>query len=348
MSEAKLPTLSEFFDQRFVRVWIDGNNLDSKTRRSYYESMKLWNLYSGNPSLSDIDDLKIADFKFALAKHRGKKPGSVLQPSSIAKHCTQLDTIFKLTGPRTRSNKLGQRLLLEPPFIDSPKVKKNPPKSVWSIDELRAMYTAADGMTKPVVEGMTTPHFWRTLIAIGWFVGLRIYELLHFSKQMIEGVWLAVANEIAKGDKGTRHYLHAEVLEHIALIDRKDGEPLLVYPKWLKSSRMLYDYLRILQASAGIAEHRRFGFHGLRKAHLTRLGTIQSPQEQALRVAQRSAGHSSIDITRDHYFSLDVHDQQTIDAINSMESPCVQTAKPQRLERIVRRAIVEVEQEWID
>lgn len=342
MSEGKLPTLTEFFDQRFVPVWIKGKGL---------ESMKLWNLYVGHVSMSEVDDLVIAKFIGDLSKHRGKKPGTTLKPSSIAKHCTQLDTIFKLTGPKTRSNRLGQRMILEPPFVDSPKVKKSPPKTAWNIDDMRAMYAKCDGMTKPVVEGTTTAHWWRTILTVGWFVGLRIFEMLHFTKAMIEGVWLTIADNIAKGGKGTRHYLHQEVAEHIKQFDRADDVPILLYPKWGRGRRLLYDYLRVLERSAGIHETKLFGFHGLRKAHINRLRSIQAPQLQALKTASRSVGHASSAVTVDHYVATDVEDQCVIDSILCMESLSVRTVekvqRPERMDEIVRRAL-QPEREFID
>lgn len=346
-----LPTLTEFFESHYKPIRIDAMGIDPKTERSYRESLKLWDRLSANKTIDQITQLDTAGFVRDLAKERGKKIGSTMKRSSVSKHAVQLTTVLNMAGPRSSHNKRGQNLIPEPPFFEAPRVDKTPPRSNWTIAEVRAMYSAADLMTNPVVPCGDTPAFWRALVTGAYYLGLRIYALLHIKFSMIQDGWITVPGSISKGGKGSRHFVHPEAMEHFERI-RVDGcDELLMYPKWERGRRLLYDYLRKLQALAGIAVDRWFGFHSFRKTHTTELASLTLEGNQAIDIASRSANHSDRSITTDFYISADVQEQLMQQAILRMRSPCVRSVPvvepvqlpERRLQPVVRRSMAESE-----
>ena len=70
---------------------------------------------------------------------------------------------------------------------------------------------------------------------------------------------------------------------------------------------------------AAIPETRRFGFQGLRRTHLTQLKLHGANLGDQL--AQLSAGHASLQTTRNHYLNAAVGESLLARAIESMPSP---------------------------
>jgi integrase len=240
--------------------------------------------------------------------------------SSVAKHCRNVDTILQMAGPRSRNNRRGQGLIGEPPFFDAPRVDQEPPSGDWTIEEVRAMYLAADGMTVPTIDGVDPVDWWRTLICLAYYTGLRCSALMSVEYSMVDNEWINVPARLSKRRKGKRQYLHHEAIEHIDRI-RTERAIILEWPRWATTKRTAYSRFRQLQNAAGISKSRRWAFQSFRKTHLTMLAGLSLEHEQGLAVAQKSAGHSNRAVTVGHYVSGDVQDRMVAAAIDMMPSP---------------------------
>lgn len=330
MTTATMPTFNEFFNERFIPIWIDGPRLDIKTRRSYSESVNWFTRLIGNPNLDDIDQLMAAKFVADLGKQKGKK-SEFMQANSIGKHCINLSAIMALSGPMNRHNKSGLGILPNPPFFVGPRADQEPPCSDFTFDEICALYDCADAAVYPKVPDVTPGDYWRALIVTGWFAGFRVTAMTSIEYSMVQNVkenngrdsyWVNVPAKLSKRRKGKRQHLRLEAFEHMESIRRTGRDGILTIGPSATCKRYLYTALHKLQAEAGMAEERKFGFNGFRKAHLTELASQSLEQENGIDVACRSAGHSSRSITTTHYINGSIQDRLVASAIDRMRSPC--------------------------
>lgn len=310
-------TLSEFFYSTFLPIRCQQLGLDEKTRVSYEESVKLWKKLTDDKPLDQITQRDCADFVAALLKHRGKKRGSTMANNSVRKHCTQLHTILKMTGPPRKDNQFGVSLLPNPPFIVGPRAEKKKPKKNWLLDELRTVYSNVHHATKfPNIDGISNEDWWRGLIAVGFYCGFRVDALLKIEWSHINGQWFDLPPSIQKGGSGHRQFIHPEAREHIELLRRPDRPGIFSIPRFASQRRKAYDTLHLLYAKAGIPESKwHFGFHALRATHLSMYARLSTAEGEALRLAQESAGHATINVTLEHYVDADVQEQMRMQVL---------------------------------
>lgn len=339
------PTLSEFFLSHFTKIWIRGRKLDSKTESSYGESIKHWKALTGDPPLDQITDLVIAKFCEDLSAQPGKKRGTTMMPNSSSKHIRQLDTVLKLAGPKNRNNPLGQKLITdEEVFFDVPAIKKSKKDKDWTIEEIRAMYAACHIMKRPL--GADSPDFWRGVIVLGYYAGLRVFALTHvkFTDLYVTPTerWLTAPDGISKGKRGCKCWLPQLAVDHIERLRPLGHAEILHVPQFNTRRRLLYEDIERLQVEAGIAAHRHFRFHGYRSTYATIIGNLQRPHQEDVRLAQQGCGHSSSAITLGHYLSGSQESLRLAESIEQMPPPCplVELApRPSPVPSVYRSAI---------
>mgnify|MGYP002528577511 CR=1 FL=1 len=313
-----MQTLSEFHESQFLPLWIQGRQLDAKTEANYRQSIAWWSRLTSDPPLDQITDHTVASFIASLCKQPGRSNTMML--SSVATHCRNVDTVLQMAGPRSRHNRRGQGLIDEPPYFDAPRVDQEPPCGDWTIEEVRAMYSAADVMSVPTIDGVDPVDWWRTLICLAYYTGLRCGALMSVEYSMVDDEWINVPARLSKRRKGKRQYLHPEAIEHIDGI-RSERAIILEWPRWATTKRTAYLRFRQLQDTAGINKSRQWAFQSFRKTHLTMLAGLSLEHEQGLAVAQHSAGHSNRAVTLGHYVSGDVQERMVAAAIDMMPSP---------------------------
>jgi integrase len=151
------------------------------------------------------------------------------------------------------------------------------------------MYLAADVMSVPTIDGVDPADWWRTLICLAYYTGLRCSALMSVEYSMVDNEWINVPARLSKRRKGKRQYLHPEAIEHIDGI-RSERAIILAWPRWATTKRTAYLRFRQLQNAAGINKSRQWAFQSFRKTHLTMLAGLSLKHEQGLAVAQHSAG----------------------------------------------------------
>lgn len=315
-----VPTLSDFFYSDYRELRILGRELDPKTDNSYQESLSWWIKLTGDPLITEIDDRMCAKFVRDLCQQRGKK-GDKMMKSSVGKHVVNLKSILMFAGPRTATCR-GMKIITDVPFMEAPRADQEPPCRDWSVAEMKAMYKACDVMNTPQLNGVSAPDWWRGILVLGYFTGLRIKALTSVEFSMVNECWLTVPARLSKRRKGKKQYLRREALEHIERLRVNGRSVILEWPLWETQRRMCYDRLRDLQDAAGIPEHRQFAFQSLRKTHLTVLASGEIDPDAAIKTAQISAGHTNSAVTRNHYVSGTIQDRLVAAAIDAMPSPC--------------------------
>lgn len=315
-----LPTLTEYFDSHFLKFWIGGKQLSPLTKKSYLDTMRYWSTLTKNQPLDLITDLDIAEFIDGLRKLKGKRQEHV-KISTIRKHCTNLDTVLKTVGPRSRSNRKGQGLLQhDPPYVEMPSAERHVTIEVFTLEELRIMYEHAGAARRPVYEGVTPEKYWQAVIVFDYFTGLRRKPLFGFTIAMLAGQWLTIPPELGKQKKGQRVYVRREAIEHIQLFLSAEMEIVFYFPR-SQQQHYLYDEFHRIQKAAGMPKERQFGFHAIRRTHNTILFNLKKQDRDQLKIAQHSSGHTDSRVTAEHYILHDAQELAVADAIDQMPLP---------------------------
>jgi integrase len=242
-----------------------------------------------------------------------------LSPNTVRKHGRHLRFLFRLAGPRVRCEdsatveglfgryrrRIAGRLVIGehrlPPRIKLPKPRHKAPEDYFEIDEIERWIAAAQSAAVPQIPGVPPALWWQALIIYAYNTGLRIGTLLAvkfaWHRRDREGrLWVEIPPGIDKGGDAERVYVNRAAEEVMEMIRTERAN---VFP-WPHCRRHL-DTIRLeLLARAGIPEHRRWGFHGLRKSSAGQIA------ETRMDVAQMQLGHAGIEMTRRHYVSQNV------------------------------------------
>lgn len=290
-----------------------------RNREQYQGTMRLWVALTGDPQLRVITNATCAAFVASLVSRvdgrytRYPERGGRLSPNTVRKHCAVIGRCLSLAGEPSRSNRLGAGLLEVVPWLEAPPMVLDDPDG-FTVAEVERVLEATRFAKRPEkIPGVSAPAWWAGLILFDHNTGLRLGELLALRWSWIRedeagSSWLHVPAEFMKGRRrGRRVYLNRFALAALASIR---GERELIFPwphcpSWLHECR-----LRILEA-AGLPPERRFGFHGLRKRHITEVAM------QNAMAAQLTAGHTSARTTIDHYTMREV----LVPALDALPQP---------------------------
>ncbi len=264
----------------------------SRNVAQYEESLGLWESLTGDPPLPQIDEFVCAEFVRGVALRPGRDAAS-LSDNTVRKHCIPVQYCLDRAGPYSRrSNPFGKGLLADPPLLPKPSIVTNDVTDNFLVAEISQWLAVCHQASTPQVKGVSPKDWWQSLILFDYNVGLRLETLLAARYDWLieedDGHWLQVPADAIKGKKrGRKFFVNAHALAAIESI-RTDRE--LIFP-WQHSANYLQAKRRELLAKTEIRKHRRFGFHGLRKALATELGKIS---EIASKMAM---GHAGGDVT---------------------------------------------------
>lgn len=299
-------SLSQFYDAWVLPRYRLPRGASPQTITQDRETLRLWEAYTGDPPLVEITDATCESFVLALGARttRPKLPGQgrPLSPNTVRKHCTHLQLMLDLAGPRTRTHRKTACLIDEPPYLERPPARPKPPRDALTLCEISAWLAACRTTPRCRCTGSVPTGRWhRALILVAYNTGLRLGTLLKLRWEWIGAHypdWITVPPEAAKHAAGGDFYCNAAA--RAALWSIQATRPL-VFP-WLgveDSTTWLHASRRRIQAAAGLPPARRLGWHALRKALATWLA-----QRNPL-VASKVLGHRG-GMTADHYVHPDV------------------------------------------
>jgi hypothetical protein len=300
--------LPEFIEAFVVPSYLAALDRSPKTEREYRSAGRRWAEITGNPAFAKITQQTCAAFVSADLAKPGRH-GARLSPNTVIKHCTHLQIVLDLAGPRSRQRPeafseeglYGTRSRGVPrsaPYFPRLRAKAKPPEDCFSFEELESWRDACDQATEPRGLGIesTPAEWWRALIRFLYFSGLRIGTVLAIQREWIVPIGdgsaeLKIPGSAYKGGDARIAWLCPEAVAVLASLPAKQ-RPLFSWPQSLKS---LHAQRRLLLAAAGIPEARRFGFHGVRKCTLSELATND------LETAGKAGGHKNLSTTVNHY-----------------------------------------------
>lgn len=317
--------LSEFFERAFV-PWLRGKLSSPDTITLYRESVAHWVRITSDPPLCSIDDDTCAGYVEGLARLPGRR-AEFLASHTIARHCNQIQWILDRTGPRIagdRKRRRNKNLLEEVPLIEKPALDVSPPDGDFTFDETLRILAAFSARPPRAPRrrdtGVDPATWWRALVGLLYYSGLRIGTAMRLEWKMLEGDYLMLPARIMKRRKGKKQFLHPEAREGIEPLRR--GQALIfAYPNWIEKKGARRSMQRVFELRlirANFPEHRQFGFHGFRKAHATELARMNPL------AAQLSLGHSSSRTTSESYINHRVAE----DSIQKL--PSLRAAEKQR------------------
>lgn len=286
-------TLGQFYE-RYVKP-ICHASARKRTHDAYDRSLNYWDRITGDPALQEIDEYVCAAFIAGLRQLDGCD--GMLADNTVRKHCVHVQYCLDRAGPYSRrNNPLGKSLIADPPLLLKPAVVKNDVVDNFLLPEIGHWLEACHHASVPKLRRVSPKDWWQSLIIFDYNTGIRLETLLAARFDWIttddEGTWLIVPSTALKGRKrGRRFFLNQAALEAIEAI-RTDRD--LIF-EWRFTEGYLHDRRRELLAKTRIPEHRRFGFHALRKALATELGKINSI------AAKMALGHAGGDVTIEHY-----------------------------------------------
>jgi integrase len=296
-------TLAEFYERYVKPIVLEPRGAAERNLKQFDESLRYWRTFTGDPPLQRIDEWVCAAFVAGVSRMPGRR-GPRLAPNTIRKHCTQLQRLLDLAGPRSRQNRSGRGLLDDVPYLERPPQEHHEPEDVFTIEELSAWLDACRHAKRPRIPGLRPPVFWRSLVKFIYNVGTRIKTTILLEWSMVDGDVLRVPPrlrgrpDIYKGNTGKTFTLNEAARDALAAVRTADKR-LFPWPLRARSIDSTLSYVqkvrRELLALTDIPPQRRFGFHGIRRLTATELAG-DNPL-----VAQKQLGHTAMAVTRDSY-----------------------------------------------
>ena len=303
-------TVSRFYETYYKPVRL-AESPDS-TRWGYEETIRLWQLFAGDPPIEKIDAQLLARFKAALQKMRGKAPTSRMAANTIRKHLRHLQGVLDKSGPPGFRNRDAAGIVPGPiPWVKPPKLEEHMPRTI-TLEALGQVYAATMAMEVPRLPGVKAPAWWRALIVVGYETTLRRGSL--FRLRMTDIDW----NKrllVLPPSRMKMHRLHVVHLNDVAynhlLSIRTDRE--LVFP-WPFTMMTYHRHMRKLQLAAGLLPKERWGLQDLRRTACTLLF------EDSPAAAQAALGHMSVSTTLRNYTNSTGMVARALDALPQPEA----------------------------
>lgn len=347
-------TLSEVFEWAFRPIWIEPLQLDSKTVAEYETTLRLWQRLSpaesdqAEPQLWELQESRGdrigGRFLTRLAQEPGCKRGTVMAIGTIRKHVRNVNKLLGFCGPRlrTRHGLKNLGVIEQPILLVAPSADDNPPEGDWTIDEVRAMWTAAATMRSAALRalGVTASQWWEAILTVAAHTGLRRGQLLGLSYADLDPPHVLIRPSRSKKRRGRKQYLSREALVAIERI-RTGRQLIFVWPHFMRSRkhpdravrvnvRYLDLQLRLLAKRAGLPPARWFGWNGFRKLAASEAFAIGGEQ-----ASQALLGHAKGSrVAMKHYVSGHAQAKHAAAVIDQMPSAQPASADDRRQQKL--------------
>jgi len=293
-------TLREFYD-RYVRpVILAARNARPRNLDAYAQSLRYWERFTGNPPLEAIDEYVCAEFVRKVSRLPGRDPARNVSPNTVRKHCTHLQRLLDLAGPKTRTNRQGKGLLIDPPYLERPPKREEEPIEGITLEELEQFLAAARHARRPRIPGLTPWRFWRALSLFLANVGTRIETTILLEWSMLQDDVLHIPAEIVKGNNAKRIRVNQAARDALLGVRTADRR---IFPWPLRAKKMVYTLSDLQKVRRDIlaqteippARQKQLGFHSFRRRLATELARV-NPM-----VATNQLGHVGSEVTRKNY-----------------------------------------------
>jgi integrase len=298
-------SLSEFYAAWVKPMCRDAPGRDEGTVEQDELALARWSEITGDPPLKQIDDWICAEFVKQLRKRKGLGGNPEISPNTIRKTCGHLQFMLDRASPKSRRNRKGAGLFdLESPYLERPKKRSKPPVTNFTLHEIGAWMDACQYASQTSnLYGIPAVKWWRSLVRFVYNTGLRIDTVMECTWDMVgrnKPDFITIPPEVYKGgEHGLEMYLNGWARQAIDEIRTAGFNKLFPWRGWPKSSSWLQSRRRAILRRSTIVAHRRFGFHGLRRALASWVGPINGL------LAKIILGHVTNDVTAECYINPD-------------------------------------------
>lgn len=258
-------TLRESFERHY-----DKTDLAPRTVKKHRHTLNLWEKCTDNPPVGQITNETVATFK--------TKALQTLAGNSVNAHWTSIRAILRRLGPPEYKNPDGLSIIPGPvPHMKRCKVELKPPRRI-DLEDLTRFYVACKHAQFPRV-GVPPADWWRALITLAYFSGLRKSDLLALTFGQIDldrGELTFTAGKTAKSD---RFVLHPVAAEHLKRIWRPVPEERIFRGMYSIGSR-LYKVWDEIDEHAKITEP--FRLHDIRKTAASEVERVRPGMAKVL------------------------------------------------------------------
>jgi len=259
------------------------------TRRQYEICLRLWARITGDPPLRLVTNETVAKFRDTLSAMKGQG-GRPYSPNSVRSKLTQIQAILDAAGPPGPRHRDAAGILAKVPYAKPPREELDVPRII-SFDILGRVYEAARFMDSPGIDGISSPDWWRALLAVALNTALRRATLFALRWDFLDDRNLVLPKHVLKTRRGMTIPLNDTAFGHLKAI-RSDRE--MIFP-WPYTRECFDHHFSTLQGLAGVPRGERFGLQAIRRTAATLLWK-QCPQ-----AAQIILGHHAATITLRHY-----------------------------------------------
>ncbi len=219
-----------------------------------------------------------ADVEELLARHQHDyRMAPQISQNTVHKICNQMESIFRWAGPASKRFRQAADLfvgadrdgrLRRLPWLDSP-TRGEGQERVFARAELLRWIDACSYAQEPRIEGVAPADWWRALIRVIYYTGLRIGTALAARYSWIvekEGDrWLDVPVEAMKAQRAEAICLKPQTMAALESLRRPGRDVIFAWAFPASGShQQLYQECERLQELAGIPPERRFRFHAIR------------------------------------------------------------------------------------
>jgi hypothetical protein len=322
-------TVRQFLDGFVMPKYLRAKNRQPGTIKLYYQTVDLWEeLTPGNPSLRRIEQEHslCQDWVESLKERPGLK-SEFLADNTIRKLCVHFQKILDLAGPKTRRSRNAAQLFVDVPYLERPDGTHESPDGDFTLEEIGMWLGVCHRAPKSKnLFGQLPGRFHSSLVTFVYNTALRIDTTMTATWDMIglkpdKPNWITIPPRIYKGRQyGGEFYLNPHARAAIEAVRLPDSNLLFPWRGWPTSQSWLQETRRRLLDMTDIREHRKFGYHGLRKACLTWLAA-RNPM-----VAKIVGGHRG-GITQEYYVNPKIVEE----LLDELPQPKPAMPDPQKL-----------------
>lgn len=241
-------TLREAYERHY-----DKSELCKGSLRKMHYAIAAWEKLTTNPPIGEITNATAAGFRQAAIDHG-------YHPRTVNGYWGSVRSILRLMGPVVTGNPWALGIVPNVPAMKPCRVVKHRPRVV-SQEDLSRLYVACRHADKPRT-GVAAADWWRCLIVVAYFTGLRRSDLfaLEWSQlDLAEGTLDFTARKTGKADIWP---LHPVAITHLERLRTPKGGR--VFRGMMSNGQgRFYHILHELEEVADIEEP--FGLHDLRR-----------------------------------------------------------------------------------
>lgn len=171
-------TLSKFYEEWYLQIISKRNRQSEKTVREINTAMKYWIMYTGDPTLAEINNFTIDKFAAGLYQTK-KKNGGTLSDQTVKKHLGAIAAVMAYAGPKNNQYKRATGLMTELPEFPTIVKRADVNGRTPTMREFEKILAACKAATRPILPDITPAEWFESAYLFLYATGIRLGDLLN-------------------------------------------------------------------------------------------------------------------------------------------------------------------------